>query len=97
VLEPAVAHHGTDPGMWAAHALALLATLVFLRKAELALFAVIREAILDVVATATRVPAIATRPPAHRTSSASEPRHPVFSFLKFVVSHRGPPAAAISH
>jgi len=94
LLDPAVAHHGTDPLMWVAHGLAMLATLVFLRRAELALFALIRDAVLDAVATVTRVPAIGTRPPLLRTSSATAPRHPVFSFLKFVVSHRGPPTPA---
>jgi hypothetical protein len=97
LLEPAAAHHGIDPVMWFAHGVALLATLAFLRKAELALFAVIRDAVLEVVATVTRVPAIATRPRALRTSSATAPRHPVFSFLKFVVSHRGPPSPAAAH
>jgi hypothetical protein len=96
LLEPAVAHHGTDPWMWAAHAVALVATLVFLRRAELALFQLVRDAVLDVVATATRTPAIVARPIRVRTSSATAPRHPVLSFLKFVVSHRGPPVAVAS-
>lgn len=97
LLEPAVAHHGTDPWMWAAHAVALVATLVFLRKAELALFQLVRDAVLDVVQIVTRRPAIVARPTAFRTSSATAPRHPVLPFLKFVVSHRGPPVAAASH
>ncbi|WP_309708361.1 hypothetical protein, partial [Pseudolysinimonas sp.] len=42
VLDPAVAHHGTDPEMWAAHALAMLVTIVFLRRAELALWSLLR-------------------------------------------------------
>ena len=97
LLAPAVAHHGTDPLMWAAHGIALLATLAFLRKAELALFALLRETIARTVETVTRVPAIVARPPRLRTSSATAPRHPVLSLLKFVVSHRGPPVAAASH
>ena len=97
LLEPAVAHHGTDPAMWVAHALAMLATLVFLRKAELALFGLIRETLARTIATVTRIPAIVARPRVRRTSSATAPRHPVLSFLKFVVSHRGPPAAAPAH
>jgi hypothetical protein len=96
LLDPAVAHHGTDPAMWVAHAVALVATLVFLRKAELALFALLRDRVLDAIAAVTRTPAIAARPTARRTSSATAPRHPVLSFLKFVVSHRGPPLAAAS-
>jgi hypothetical protein len=94
LLAPAVAHHGTDPVMWIAHALALIATLVFLRRAELALFAIIRETFARTWAAVTRVPAIADRPTLRRTLSATPPRHPVLSFLKFVVSHRGPPVAA---
>ena len=93
LLEPAAAHHGTDPLMWAAHAVAMLATLVFLRKAELALFTLIRDAVLDTVDAVTRVPVIAARPRVDRAARASEPRHPVLVFLKFVVSHRGPPSA----
>lgn len=97
LLEPAAVHHGTDPLMWVAHGLALLATLVFLRKAELALFALIRDAVLDAVATVTRVPAIVARPSRLRLSSATALRHPVLVFLKFVVSHRGPPVVAAAH
>jgi hypothetical protein len=93
LLEPAVAHHGADPLMWAAHAVAMLATLVFLRKAELALVTLIRDAVLDTVEAVTRVPVIAARPRVDRAWIASEPRHPVLVFLKFVVSHRGPPSA----
>jgi len=97
LLEPAVAHHGTDPWMWAAHAVALVATLAFLRKAELALFRLLRDAVLAVVATVTRRPAIAARPSLPRPSSASAPRHPFLAFLTFVVSHRGPPSAAAAN
>lgn len=97
LLEPALAHHGTDPAMWWAHALAMLATLIFLRRAERALFELVREAVLDTVEIARRLPAIAGRPRASRTFRASEPRHPVFVLLEFVVSHRGPPAAAAAH
>lgn len=96
-LDPAVAHHGTDPGMWAAHALALVATLLFLRRAELALFELLRDAVLELVEIATRRPAIAARPIRFRTSSATAPRHPVLLFLTFVISHRGPPSAASAH
>jgi hypothetical protein len=97
LLDPAVAHHGTDPWMWAAHAVALVATLVFLRKAELALFRLLRDAVLAIVAIVTRRPAIVGRPAAVRTSSATEPRHPFLLFLTFVISHRGPPSAAPAH
>ena len=97
VLEPAVAHHGTDPVMWFAHAVALLATLAFLRRAEVALWQLLTQTLAEAIATVTRVPAIVARPPRLRTSSASAPRHPVLSFLEFVVSHRGPPAAALAH
>jgi hypothetical protein len=94
LLDPAVAHHGTDPWMWAAHAVALVATLAFLRKAELALWRLLRDVVLEIVEIVTRRPAIVARPPAFRTSSATAPRHPFLLFLTFVISHRGPPARA---
>lgn len=97
LLGPAVAHHGTDPWMWAAHGLALVATLVFLRHAELALFQLLRDAVLHLVEVVTGRPAIVARPTARRTPSANAPRHPVLLFLRFVRSHRGPPAAAPAH
>lgn len=95
LLDPAVAHHGTDPWMWAAHAVALVATLVFLRKAELALFGLLRDVVEHALATVTRTPAIVARPSRIRTSSATAPRHPFLVFLTFVISHRGPPARAV--
>lgn len=94
LLDPAVAHHGTDPAMGIAHGLALLATLVFLRKAELALFRLVRDAVVDIVQIVTRRPATVARPTTLRTSSATAPRHPFLLFLTFVISHRGPPARA---
>lgn len=97
LLAPAAAHHGGDPGMWAAHVIAMVATLAFLRHAELALFELLREQVLAVVEIARRVPAITPRPVAHRAVPATEPRHPVLLLLQFVVSHRGPPTAAASH
>jgi hypothetical protein len=93
VLQSAAAHHGTDPWMWAAHATALVATLLFLRRAELALWGLLTRVVLDAVEIARRLPAIARRRPIVPAPSATAPRHPVLSFLKFVVSHRGPPRA----
>lgn len=97
ILDAGVAHHGTDPWMWAAHGVALVATLLFLRKAELAVFELLREAVLEVVATVIRRPALGERPTILRTSSGAAPRHPFLVFLMFVVSHRGPPSAAAAH
>jgi len=97
LLTPAMTHHGADPLMWTAHGVALLATLAFLHKAEVALFALVRDTVARTVATVTRVPAIAARPPRPWTSSATAPRHPFLVFLTFVVSHRGPPSPAAAH
>ncbi len=72
-VAPAVTHHGTDPWMWAAHAVALLATVVFLRRAELALWNLLREALQLVV---VRLVAIAAQPtivrdgPGRRTTAS---------------------------
>jgi hypothetical protein len=88
-VDPAVVHHGTDPWMWAAHAVALFATIVFLRRAELALWNLLRDAFR---VTATLPVAIAARPSTDRTITPESPRHPI-SFIFFsVLSHRGPPA-----
>jgi len=94
LLAPALTHHGADPLMWIAHGVALLATLAFLHRAEVALFALIRDTVARTVATVTRMPAIAARPPRRWTPSATAPRHPVLPLLRFVVSHRGPPSPA---
>jgi hypothetical protein len=89
LVAPAVAHHGTDPWMWAAHAVALLATIVFLRRAELALWNLLRDALR---AVAIRPIAIEARPATARAIPADAPRHP-FALLFFsVVTRRGPPA-----
>ena len=89
LVAPAAAHHGTDPWMWAAHVVALLATVVFLRRAELALWNLLR----DVFRVSTFGPlAIAARPASAGTVPADASRHP-FSLLFFsVVTRRGPPA-----
>jgi hypothetical protein len=94
MLLPSAGGQGTDASMWIGHILALLLTLGFLREAELALFALLREVVLDTVGIMLRLPAIATPPLALRTGSATSPRHPVLFLLQFVVSHRGPPLAA---
>jgi hypothetical protein len=97
MLLPSAAGQGTDASMWTmwiGHTLALLLTLGFLREAELALFSLLREVVLDTVGIVLRLPAIATPPLAPRIRSANSPRHPVLFLLQFVVSHRGPPLAA---
>jgi hypothetical protein len=92
VLEPALAHHGADPGMWVAHAVALLATVAFLRRAEVALWSLLRDAVTT--ATAARTPAIDPLPSVPRVSLATEPRHPVSSVVLSALRDRGPPAYA---
>ena len=93
LIAPAITHHGTDPWMWAAHAAALLATIVFLRRAELALWNLMHDA-LRATLRVHRVAsiAIAARPAIVRTVPTDAPRHP-FALLFFsVVTRRGPPA-----
>jgi hypothetical protein len=89
LIAPAVAHHGTDPWMWAAHAAALAATVVFLRYAELALWNLLRDALR---ATVIRTVAIAARPTTVWTVPTDAPRHPFALLLFSVVTRRGPPA-----
>lgn len=92
MLEPAVAHHGTAPGMWAAHALAMLATIVFLRRAELALWGLLRDALAAV--RVDRMPEIEARPTVPRAAHSTAPRHPVSSVVLSARRDRGPPALA---
>ena len=84
------AHHGPNPWMWIAHALALVATVAFLRRAELALWNLLRAAVAALT-PGRRLPAIAARPPAPRVSSAAAPRHPLVVALSSVLTRRGPP------
>jgi hypothetical protein len=91
VLEPAVAHHGTDPGMWAAHAIAMLVTLVFLRRAELALWSLLRDAL---AVSVDRMPAIQTQPSVPRVALSAAPRHPVSFVVLSALRDRGPPVLA---
>lgn len=93
VLETAAAHHGTDPGMWAAHAIAMFVTIVFLRRAELALWSLLREAVR--VVTIARPVVVPTLSPA-LTGTTEAPRHPVPAPFLSTVSHRGPPAAGFT-
>lgn len=91
LLEPAVAHHGSDPGMWAAHGIAMVLTIAFLRRAEVALWSLVRDA---VEAVDRRLPGITTRPTVSRAAFATEPRHPVSSVVVSTLRERGPPALA---
>lgn len=93
LLEPAVTHHGTEPGMWAAHALALLVTIVFLRRAELALWSLLRGALRVVPAVR---PIVVPHASAALTRSTDAPRHPVSAPFLSIVSHRGPPATGFA-
>lgn len=96
VIGEGVAHHGTDPWMWVAHGVAMLATVVFLRRVELALWKLLRDAL-----HATRISRIATaivgQPALVRIVPELAPRHPVAPPLFSVVSHRGPPALGFAH
>lgn len=86
-------HHAVDPTMWAAHAVALVATIVFLRRAESALWGLL-AAVLEAlgVALVPTLPHVArpARVPAapHRVAHATE------RLLTSVLSRRGPPALA---
>lgn len=91
LLAPAVAHHGADPLMWVAHGLAAVATLVFLARAERALWSLIADAVE--AATVDRAPA-APRPAVSRSVPAESPWHPPFSVALSAFSLRGPPAVA---
>lgn len=92
IIEPAAAHHGTDPGMWAAHALAMLITIVFLRRAELALWSLLRDAVAA-VGIGRRLPALEAVPSVPRAGLPTAPRHPVSSVVLSALRDRGPPLA----
>lgn len=94
-------HHGgaatlvpaaVDPatGMWAAHAIAMLVTIVFLRRAELALWRLLRDALAAVAG----VPVIDAVPSVRRAAASTAPRHPASSVFLTVLRDRGPPALA---
>jgi hypothetical protein len=85
-LVPAVLDPAT--GMWAAHAIAMLATIAFLRRAELALWSLLRDAL----AAVPGVPVVGALPSIPRADASTAPRHPVSSVLLTVLSDRGPPA-----
>jgi len=93
VLEPAVAHHGTSPTMWIAHAIALLATIWFLRRAEVALWRMLRHA-FDVVRF--RSPVVAVRPRTDLAVGAAASWYPLPAPFLSVVSDRGPPAVGFA-
>jgi hypothetical protein len=91
LLEPAVAHHGSDPGMWAAHGIAMVLTIAFLRRAEVALWSLVRDAF---AAVARRLPGIGPLRSVSRVVVATEPRHPVSSVVVSALRDRGPPTLA---
>jgi hypothetical protein len=93
LLEPAIAHHGTEPGMWASHGVALLATIVFLRRAEVALWGMLRQT-FRIVPDARSVVAPAPCPPLAAATEAR--RHPVPAPFLSIVSHRGPPVVGFA-
>ena len=91
LLAPAVAH-GADPLMWFAHLLAGVATLVFLVKAERALWSFFAEALR--AATVARTPVIVAPPTIRRRVPTDAPRHPLFFVFLSSFSLRGPPVSA---
>jgi hypothetical protein len=91
LLEPAVTHHASGPGMWVAHAIALLVTIAFLRRAELALWGLLREAVATI--GVARMPAVEARPSLPRVAAATAPRHPASVVFLTVLRDRGPPVA----
>jgi hypothetical protein len=90
VLEPAVAHHGAEPGMWVAHAVAMLVTIAFLRRAELAVWGLLRQA---VAAFVPRVPVVGPLPSVPRAAAAVALWHPVSAVSLRALRDRGPPVA----
>jgi hypothetical protein len=91
VLESAGPHHGTEPGMWGAHALALLVTILFLRHAELALWGLLREAVAAIGVAG--MPAVEAVPSLPRAAGAAALRHRVSAVFLSVLRGRGPPLA----
>jgi hypothetical protein len=90
VLEPAVAHHGAEPGMWVAHAVAMLVTIAFLRRAELAVWGLLGQA---VAAFVPRVPVVGPPPSVPRAAAAVALWHPVSAVSLRALRDRGPPVA----
>lgn len=90
LLAPAAVHHGSDPAMWAAHALAAIATLAFLVRAERALWNLLVDALE--AATLARTPAIAALPRVGRAQPGAGARHPIAPVFLSAFSLRGPPA-----
>jgi hypothetical protein len=90
VLEPAVAQHGAEPGMWVAHAVAMLVTIAFLRRAELAVWGLLRQA---VTAFVPRVPVVGPPPSVPRAAAAVALWHPVSAVSLRALRDRGPPVA----
>lgn len=86
-----IAHTGA--AMWVAHALAAIATIVFLSRAEQRLWLLLADALH---AVATRLPATEARPALSVTVPAITPRRPFPSSFLTVVSRRGPPATGFA-
>ena len=77
--------------MWVAHALAMLVTIVFLRRAELALWGLLRQAVAAV--TVAAMPAIGALPSVPLPGAADALWHPVSAFSLRALRDRGPPVA----
>ncbi len=87
--------HLVDPGMWAAHAVAAALTILFLRRAELAVWSMLtrlgRLVVARVVATPTPVVPIA---PPQLLAAVSHVRPLVSRVLVTSARRRGPPLLA---
>lgn len=93
LLEPASGHHGTSSPMWIAHAVAMLATLWFLRGAEVAVWRMLRDAMRII---RFRIPVVQPHPQATLALSAEAPRHPAPALFLSIISRRGPPATGFT-
>jgi hypothetical protein len=81
--------HLLDPGMWVGHAIAAVLTILFLRRAESAVWDMLRRLVVRMLRIAPLAPAIAPPPTsAARTRVLRAGRHVV------ALPQRGPPLLA---
>lgn len=91
VLDPVVVHHGTGPAMSIAHAIALLVTIVFLHRAELAVWGLLQRAVAAV--TLAGMPVVDAVRSAPRAAAAGALWHPLSVVFRTALRDRGPPVA----
>jgi hypothetical protein len=86
------AHHPDDPAMWIAHAVAGIATVLFLRRAEAALWALLGDALeRAAVPVAMRVEI----PELRIVTYSPEPRRALALLIAAALSRRGPPVSFV--